>query len=101
MGSPLSPVIAKFFMEDFEKKAVEQATHKPTCWYRYVDDTFTIWPYGRERLTEFLHHLNGLHSNIKFTMEIEEESHLPFLDVDVYKGTDTKCTGNLHTPTFT
>jgi hypothetical protein len=29
MGSPLSPVIANFFMEDFEKKAVEQATQ--TC----------------------------------------------------------------------
>jgi hypothetical protein len=27
MGSPLSPVIANFFMEDFEKKAIEQATH--------------------------------------------------------------------------
>jgi len=88
MGSPLSPVIAKFFMEDFENKALEQATHKPTCWYTYVDDTFAIWPHGRGRLTEFLDHLNGLHRNIKFTMEIEEESHLPFLDVDIYKRTD-------------
>jgi hypothetical protein len=32
MGSPLSPVIANFFMEDFEKKAIELATHKPICW---------------------------------------------------------------------
>jgi hypothetical protein len=32
MGSPLSPVIAKF-MEDFEKKVLEQATHKPLCWF--------------------------------------------------------------------
>jgi hypothetical protein len=29
MGSPLSLVIANFFMEDFEKKATELATHKP------------------------------------------------------------------------
>jgi hypothetical protein len=28
MGSPLSPVIANFFIEDFEKKAIELATHK-------------------------------------------------------------------------
>jgi hypothetical protein len=33
MGSPLSPVIANFFMEDFEKNAIEQATHKPVCWF--------------------------------------------------------------------
>jgi hypothetical protein len=48
MGPPLSPVIVNFFMEDFEKNAIEQATHKPVCWFRYVDDTFVIWPHGQE-----------------------------------------------------
>jgi len=33
MGSPLSLVINNFFMEDFEKKVLEQATHKPVCWF--------------------------------------------------------------------
>jgi retron-type reverse transcriptase len=47
MGSPLSPVIANFFMEDLEERALNQATHKPTCWYRYVDDIFAIWPHGK------------------------------------------------------
>ena len=50
MGFPLSPVIANFYMEDFEMKAIEKATHKPACWYRYVDDTFIIWPHGLEKL---------------------------------------------------
>jgi len=27
MSSPISPVIANFFMEDFEKKAIEEAKH--------------------------------------------------------------------------
>jgi retron-type reverse transcriptase len=53
MGSPLSPVIANFFMEDFEKNAIEQATHKPVCWFRYVDDTFVICPHGQEKLEDF------------------------------------------------
>ena len=88
MGSPLSPVKADFFMEDFEEKALNQATLKPTCWYRYVDDTFVIWPHGKENLTEFLEHLSGLHKNIYFTMEIEEDGHLPFLDIDIYRKTD-------------
>jgi Reverse transcriptase (RNA-dependent DNA polymerase). len=39
MGSPLSPATAKFFMEDFEKKVLEQETHKPVCFFWYVDDT--------------------------------------------------------------
>jgi len=86
-GSPLSPVIANFFMEDFEKKTTEQATHKPVCWFRYVGDTFVIWPHGQEKLTEYLNHINGLHNKIQFTMEIEE-GHLPFLDIDIYRKTD-------------
>jgi hypothetical protein len=36
MGSPISSVIANFFMEDFENKALAQATHKHACWFRYV-----------------------------------------------------------------
>jgi hypothetical protein len=53
MGSPLSPVIANFFMEEFEERALNQATLKPTCWYRYVDDTFVIWPHGEASLTSW------------------------------------------------
>ena len=64
MGSPLSPVIASFFMEDFEKRAIEQEPHKPVCWFRYVDDTFVIWPHGKQELGQFLNHLNGIHKNI-------------------------------------
>jgi hypothetical protein len=73
-------------MEDFEKKATEQATHKPLCWFRYVYHTFVIWPHDQEKLTEFLEHLTVLHNNIQFTME--KEGHLPFLDIDIYRKTD-------------
>jgi hypothetical protein len=66
LGSPLSPVIANFFTEDFEKKAIEQATHKFVCWFRYVDDS---GPTAKKKLTEFPNHLNGLHNKIQFAME--------------------------------
>jgi hypothetical protein len=91
MGSPLSPGIANFFMEDFEKQAIKQATHKPVCLYRYVDDTFVIWPHGQDKHTEFLDYLNGIHTNIKFTMEIGGGDHLPFLDIEIYR----KANGSL------
>jgi hypothetical protein len=74
MDSPFSPVIANFFMEDFEKKAKEQATYKPVCWFRYVDDIFFIWPHGQEKLTEFLNHPNGLHKKIQITMEKKKKA---------------------------
>jgi hypothetical protein len=42
IGSPLSPVIAEFFMKNFEETALEGATHKPLCWFPCVEDTFVI-----------------------------------------------------------
>ena len=64
IGSPLSSLIANFFMEDFEKKVLEQVTYKPVYWSRYVDDTFIIWPYSGVKLTEFLNYLSGFYTNI-------------------------------------
>jgi hypothetical protein len=54
MGSPLAPVIANYYMENFEQQALSRAPKKPTHWYRYVDDTFVVWPHGEEELREFL-----------------------------------------------
>lgn len=85
MGSPLSPVIANLFMEHLEKKAIETSNNKPTTWFRYVDDTFVIWRHGMDTLNEFLQHLNGQHPSIQFTMEIESDQQLAFLDVLVRK----------------
>jgi hypothetical protein len=88
MGSPLSPVIAKFYMEVFEDMALDRAPHKPLCWFCYVYDTFVIWPHGPDMHNDFLDHLNGMHQNIQFTMETERDGHLPFLDIDIYRGPD-------------
>ena len=53
-----------------------------------MDDTFMIWPHGQETLQDFLHHLNGIHGNIKFTKELEQNAILPFLYVLVEKKMD-------------
>jgi hypothetical protein len=53
MGAPLLPVVANFFMEDLKQEALKRATHKAVCWFRYVDDTFMIWPHGWEMLDDY------------------------------------------------
>lgn len=83
MGSPLSPVIANLFMEHFEIQALETSPLKPYCWKRFVDDTFVIWTHLKSFLTQFLNHLNSQFHHIQFTMEIEQNNSLPFLDVQV------------------
>ena len=82
MGSPLSPVMANLFVEEFEKKALATSTLKPGFWFRYVDDTLSSWAHGLENLHRFLEHINSLHPSIKFTLEMQKEDKtIPFLDV--------------------
>ena len=95
MGSPLSPIFANIFMEEFEQKAINSATFKPEVWLRYVDDTFAIWRHGQDRLNEFTDHINNISPTIKFTSEIEKNNQLAFLDVNV-----SKCGSGLKTSVY-
>ncbi|XP_022108452.1 uncharacterized protein LOC110988853 [Acanthaster planci] len=83
MGSPLSPVLADLFMEEFEQTALFSADLKPSVWIRYVDDTFVVWPHSPQDLQLFLQHLNSQHNDIQFTMEKEQHGRIAFLDVEV------------------
>ena len=82
MGSPVSPVIANFFMEWQEQQAILTATItcKPKLWKRYMDDVMEVVRKGYEQeLTEHLNNVDTTES-IKFTYEEESNNSLPFLD---------------------
>jgi len=89
MGSPLSPIFANIFMEEFEQKALSSAELKPKIWWRYVDDTFVVFPHGDDKLKEFLGHLNSISPSIRLTMEEEVQNKIAFLDVCVEKHGNT------------
>ena len=88
IGNPLSPVVANIYMEHFEALAIESARLKPATWLCNVDDTFVVWNEGRDKLQDFLEHLNTIRPSIQFTMELKEDGKLPFLDVLVTRGAE-------------
>ena len=95
MGSPLGPIVANIFMENFEKEAVDTAPHPPSLWKRYVDDTFVIQE--EQYKNEFFHHIKSLDNNIKFTAETTKaDGYMPFLDTLVTSQSD----GNLATTVY-
>jgi len=80
MGSPLGPVLANIFMCHFEEQWTSNTVGCPSIWFRYVDDTFSLFD-NKDKATSFLHYLNNRHPNIKFTIGLEENQEIPFLDV--------------------
>lgn len=88
MGSPLSPIIANIYMENFEEKAIGTSPMKPEHWIRYVDEKHFILSHGDDRLKDFLQHMNSQSEAIQFTMEEEVDKKLPFLDVFLTRNPD-------------
>ena len=81
IGASSSVFLAELFLMRLERKAMETFANPPDFWFRYVDDTFTSML--EEFIDLFLNHLNRQHQRINFTIELEENRELPFLDTCV------------------
>ena len=66
MGSPLSPIIADIFMEDFETKALSSGP-PPKSVERFVDDTFVVIKTAYK--DEFFNYINFIEEVILFNAE--------------------------------
>nr|VZI34671.1 unnamed protein product [Spirometra erinaceieuropaei] len=77
MGSPISGFIAEAVLRQLESLVFQHQKAKFAV--RYVDYTFVI--IDRDQLLTFQEHLNAVFPDIQFTMEVEENNQLAFLDV--------------------
>ncbi len=74
------PVLADIMMCHFEEQWVINGEAYPSIWLRYVDDTFSLFD-NKDTSSRFLHYLNNRHPNMKFTLELEENQEILFLDI--------------------
>ena len=87
IGAPASPIIATIFMGKLEDRALATFDTPPRVWYRYVDDVFSI--VKRALVDKLLQHLNSQHPSIQFTVEVEKDGQLPYMDVTVSRDDQT------------
>ncbi|XP_067623524.1 uncharacterized protein [Eurosta solidaginis] len=78
MGSPTSPVIADIIMEELLEKTITGLRRPPRLLTKYVDDLFAI--VNENEVQDTLSALNSFDKHIKFTIELEENGKLAYLD---------------------
>ena len=68
-------------MEEIEERAISEYPITLNFWTRYVDDIITALP--EKSIQYFLGHLNSIESTINFTVEVESENKIAFLDTEI------------------
>ena len=94
MGSPVSAILANLVMEYVKEKALLSAPNPPKWWFRYVDDSHVC--VKTEHVDEFHSHLNSINTNIKFTIKIESEGSIAFLDTKTTRQDDCSITVSVY-----
>lgn len=98
MGSPLSPVIADIVMQDIETRALNIINFKLPFYFRFVDDIFTAVP--AERIDDFLNTFYSVNTRLQFTLEIENNNTISFLEVAFTLDNNKLIFDWYHKPTY-
>ncbi len=100
----MAPSFANLYMAEFEDEFIyTYRSELEELWFRFIDDCFLLWPFGRQELNTFLEYLNDKAKKykLKFTHEISETG-VPFLDTFIYLDENNDIQSRLYTkPTDT
>ena len=97
MGSPLGVLFAQAFMSAVEDLAFQDGDVIPNLYCRYIDDIF-VCSQSEERLDKLRSSLQEI-SSLKFSVELNVNGTLPFLDVLVDSTADSFATSVYRKPT--
>ncbi len=85
MSFTFAPDFANLYMGFFEYNFVFNPDKNPFCqkilkWYRYLDDTFSLFQGKMDELLDFVSFLNGVFTDLKFSLEYDLQR-VSFLDM--------------------
>lgn len=83
MGSNLSPILAAIVMSKLLKTSIPKLSYQLPFIYQYVDDLILSVP--SDGVQEILNTFNSFNDYIQFTVEMESERAVPFLDTKVIR----------------
>ena len=69
IGTKFVPPYACLYMDQVGSKFLQNQKFQPLVWFRYIDDIFFIWTYGKNSLKNFMMEFNNFNPNITFTYE--------------------------------
>ena len=101
MGSPLGPTLANVFLGHYENIWLDDCPleFRPIYYKRYVDDIFLLFK-SKNQIEDFKNYLNNKHKNINFTVEVENDNKLSFLDILVTRDQNQFTTSIYRKSTF-
>ena len=93
MGSLLGPILANILLSHYEENWLNKCPieFEPSLYRRYVDDIFVFFE-SLESSHSFREYMSSKHQNINFTVEQENISSLPFLDIKIWRKNGTFVT---------
>lgn len=83
MGSPCSPSLACIVLDRLLDHVIPTLPFNLPFLYKYVDDIITAIP--SESSNIILEHFNSYHNSLQFTIELENNNSVPFLDTKVIR----------------
>ncbi|KAK9892635.1 hypothetical protein WA026_021013 [Henosepilachna vigintioctopunctata] len=83
MGSPLSPILAMIVMDHLLDNVIPLLPFQLPFIYKYVDDLICAVP--QSQVASVLETFNSFNNNLRFTVEVENNRGVPFLDTLVIR----------------
>ena len=99
MGKKFAPNYANLFLAKWEQEALAKCPKKPSCFLRFLDDIFIIWPHSQNEFNEFFEILNSHHESIKLKASVQKQE-IDYLDVTIFKGNSFAKDNHLDTKVY-